>query len=232
VKASRPGERHIPVGITALAAEIAGRVSAHPDATVPQLRAMRREYSRRLGDAPPRFVVGLALRLCGARRTECRFIAYELVRHHPGAPLLVGARQLGGLGRGIASWEDVDCFALYLSGPAWRGRRVPDSLIHRWARSGSRWWRRAALVSTVPLNSRAQGGSGDRRRTLRVCGLLSRDRDPMVVKALSWALRELAKRDPGAVRGFLAARAGALAPLVLREVRNKLETGLKNPRRK
>ena len=51
----------------------------------------------------------------------------------------------------------------------------------------------------------------------------------MVTKALSWALRELSKRDPAAVRGFLAARSGALAALVLREVRNKLETGLKNP---
>ena len=83
----------------------------------------------------------------------------------------------------------------------------------------------------MPLNSRAQGGAGDPRRTLRVCRLLEGDRDPLVVKALSWSLRELAKRDPGAVRRHLAARAGALHALVLREVRHKLETGRKNPRR-
>jgi 3-methyladenine DNA glycosylase AlkD len=51
----------------------------------------------------------------------------------------------------------------------------------------------------------------------------------MVVKALSWALRELAVRDPQAVRGFLAARGDTLAPRVRREVRNKLETGRKQP---
>jgi 3-methyladenine DNA glycosylase AlkD len=54
----------------------------------------------------------------------------------------------------------------------------------------------------------------------------------MVVKALSWALRELAKRDPGAVRKYVAARKDVLPALVLREVQNKLTTGLKNPKKR
>jgi 3-methyladenine DNA glycosylase AlkD len=54
----------------------------------------------------------------------------------------------------------------------------------------------------------------------------------MVVKALPWALRELAKRDPKAVREFLAENENVLAKRVLREVRSKLRTGLKNPRGK
>jgi 3-methyladenine DNA glycosylase AlkD len=52
----------------------------------------------------------------------------------------------------------------------------------------------------------------------------------MVVKACSWALRELAARDPDAVRAFLTEQEAVLAPRVLREVRNKLEKGRKNPR--
>jgi 3-methyladenine DNA glycosylase AlkD len=215
-------------GIAALAAEISGRLYARPRATVSQLRAIRREYSARLRDAPAGLVIALAMRLAAAHR----FVACELIRSHPGAPLRLGAGQIGRLGRGIASWEAVDCFAVYVAGPAWRGRLVADGVVHGWARSPYRWWRRAALVSTVPLNSRAQGGAGDARRTLRVCRMLERDRDPMVAKALSWALRELAKREPAAVRAFLAERRGALPALVLREVRNKLETGLKNPRRR
>jgi 3-methyladenine DNA glycosylase AlkD len=59
--------------------------------------------------------------------------------------------------------------------------------------------------------------------------MLSGDRDDMVVKALSWALRALAVRDPDAVRAFLVEYEDRLAPRVLREVRNKLSTGLKNP---
>jgi 3-methyladenine DNA glycosylase AlkD len=48
---------------------------------------------------------------------------------------------------------------------------------------------------------------------------------------MSWALRELAKRDPDEVQRFLGDHESVLAPRVLREVRNKLTTGLKNPRR-
>ena len=221
--------RQVGAGIPALAGEILGRIRG--EAPAPALRALRREYSLRLREAPPGLVAGLAQRLAREGTTRHRFVAYELIRHHPGALSRLDARQLERLGRGIASWDAVDCFAVCLAGQAWRRRRVADGLIHRWALSADRWWRRAALVSTVPLNSRAQGGSGDRRRTLSVCRILERDRDPMVAKALSWALRELAKRDPGAVRAYLEARAGVLPALVLREVRNKLETGLKNPRR-
>jgi 3-methyladenine DNA glycosylase AlkD len=52
----------------------------------------------------------------------------------------------------------------------------------------------------------------------------------MVVKAMSWALRELSKRDQKAVRSFLDEHRDKLSARVLREVRNKLSTGLKNPK--
>jgi 3-methyladenine DNA glycosylase AlkD len=53
----------------------------------------------------------------------------------------------------------------------------------------------------------------------------------MVVKAMSWALRELSKRDSGAVRQFLIDHRDQLASRVIREVGNKLATGLKSPKR-
>jgi 3-methyladenine DNA glycosylase AlkD len=132
----------------------------------------------------------------------------------------------------MSSWGEVDSFACYVAGRAWRDGQISDRTIESWTKSANRWWRRAALVSTVPLNVKAQGGSGDARRTLMVCGLLVEDRDPTVVKAMSWALRALAVRDPDAVRAFLKEYEGGLAPLVKREVRNKLETGRKAGRRK
>ncbi|MBA2527531.1 MAG: DNA alkylation repair protein [Pyrinomonadaceae bacterium] len=89
----------------------------------------------------------------------------------------------------------------------------------------------SAILATVPLNSKARGGTGERSRTVDVCAMLVKDRDDMVVKALSWALRELARRDPESVREFLAEHREELAPRVLREVNNKVVTGLKNSRR-
>ena len=68
-------------------------------------------------------------------------------------------------------------------------------------------------------------------RILPFCEMLLSDRDDMVVKAMSWVLRELSKPHPDVVRGFLRTHETELAARVLREVRNKLDTGVKNPRR-
>lgn len=198
---------------------------------VPTVRRLRRVWSRRLAQEPGIVVVNLARELIQLGDWE-RLVAYELVACHRAAQRALRARDVLALGRGLAGWGAVDCYAGYISGPAWREGQVSAELIHRWARSPDRWKRRAALVSTVPLNSRAHGGRGDPARTLAVCRLLAHDRDDMVVKALSWALRELAKREPEAVKTFLHEQAGRLAARVCREVRNKLETGLKNPRRR
>jgi 3-methyladenine DNA glycosylase AlkD len=84
----------------------------------------------------------------------------------------------------------------------------------------------------VAFNIRSQGGKGDVPRTLAICRLLVADHEDMVVKALSWALRELVYFDPPAVQRFLQQHEPVLAGRVKREVGTKLRTGLKNPRRK
>jgi 3-methyladenine DNA glycosylase AlkD len=212
------------------ASEIAERIRALPTTKTEAVRAVRREFSKRLAKSPAAFVIEIALRLLGEPAIH-RFVAYELVQHHPSAASSLRRKELELFGRGMSEWGEVDCFACYLSGPAWREGQVSDKLIHRWARSKDRWWRRAALVSTVPLNSKARGGSGDTQRTLEICRMLLADRDDMVVKAMSWALRELSKRHPGAVRQFLIDHRDQIALRVTREVGNKLATGLKNPKR-
>lgn len=128
------------------------------------------------------------------------------------------------------SWWSVDSFARTLAGPAWRDGLINERVITKWARSTDRWWRRAALVSTVALNVRSKGGGGDVARTLRVCRLLVDDHDDMVEKALSWALRELIVHDAKAVEAFLVEHEERLGSRIKREVRNKLRTGLKAPR--
>lgn len=177
-------------------------------------------------------VLRLARRLLDGADHDRRFIAYELIQFHKAALESLREEELEELGRGIDSWGAVDTFSVYLAGPAWREHQLSDDVILRWAESSDRWWRRTALVSTVALNSKARGGDGDARRTLLICRRLVSDRDDMVVKAMSWALRELAKRDPGAVVDFLAEHETSLAARVNREVRNKLETGLKNPKKR
>ena len=217
--------------IDKLAAEIVNRLSLLSEKNTENVRPLRREFSKRLAEARPDFVFRLSLQLLQREETVPRFFTYEIVQHHRETLRSLNSGRLKLLGERISNWAAVDTFACYLSGPVWREHQVSDALVARWARSKDRWWRRAALVSTVPLNNKARGGTADAARTLQICEMLIHDRDDMVVKAMSWALRELAKRDPKAVQAFIREHQSALAPRVIREVQNKLRTGLKNPRK-
>lgn len=218
--------------VTQLTAEIEARFRALSDPTTSRVRDLRREFSKRLANDEAGLVVALGLNLLKLSDFEFRFIAYELVQHHRAAFASLDAPTLEKLGQGMDSWVAVDCFSCYLAGVAWREGQISDAVVQQWSHSPERWWRRAALASTIPLNTKARGGHGDPARTLKICRLLAADRDDMVVKALSWALRELAKRDVEPVREFLRNESSKLAPRVVREVENKLSTGLKNPRKK
>ena len=213
-----------------IASEFDAEMRALPLDRASYRRTVRRKYSQLLKDADGALVlqvVGELVHGHGYRGT-----AYELVKFHTGAFRSLGQAELEDLGRGINSWWAVDGFARTLSGPAWRDGLIGDEVIHGWSRSDDLWWRRAALVSTVALNVRSHGGKGDVPRTLAVCRMLVDDHEDMVVKAMSWALRELVVHDAKAVRDFLAEYEDRLAARAKREVRNKLETGLKTPRRK
>ena len=222
--------RYTRMDTRALVDEIEARVAALPVRNAPALRALRREYSKRTKALPAGDVVKIAAALIADGRVH-RFIADELIAGRSDAMATLDFAHIERLGEGISSWDQVDSFACILSGPAWREGQIDDKAIEKWARSSDRWWRRAALVSTVPLNLKARGGRGDAPRTLRICSLLIEDRDDMVVKAVSWALRALVVRDCDAVRQFVKDNEARLAASVLREVRSKLATGRKNPGR-
>ncbi len=191
-------------------------------------RAICRKYSRLVKGAPAAYVHQLAgeLLLTYAHRWQ----AYELIAGHKQAYQDLDEEKLEHLGQGISSWWSTDAFARTLSGPAWRDGLAADALFVKWARSPDLWWRRAALVSTVAFNMRSQAGVGDAGRTLLICSMLADDHQDMVVKGLSWALRELVYFDRQAVEGFLSEYGPLLAGRVKREVGNKLRIGLKYPR--
>ena len=216
--------------VKAVLEEIRQQLTDLGKAPYADVRRVRREFSRRIAKTSPEDVLALALSLLEDPEPRSRFMAYELVNKHRATLRSLDADALIRLSSGMDSWEAVDTFGSYLSGPAWRERQVSDELLHSWTRSEDRWWRRAALVSTVPLNNRARGGNGDPQRTLQVCGMLVSDRDDMVYKALSWALRELVKHDKEGVSNFLRRHEDVLMARVKREVTNKLNTGLKNPK--
>jgi len=211
--------------------QIDADIQALPKQNTSAIRAVRRDYSHSLKQENAPFIIDLAYELINTY-PPLRWFGYELVRYHKDAFHSMDAAKLEALGQGINSWDTVDSFARTLSGPAWLKGWVVDETIQTWAHSEDLWWRRTALVSTVALNMRSHGGYGDTPRTLSVCVLLIDDKEDMIVKAMSWALRELAIHDPQAVDQFLKEHDTQLAARVKREVRNKMDTGFKNPKKK
>lgn len=198
-----------------------------PPRNVAEWRALRRNWSRAVKSWPARRVIDLGLELIDVNPWG-RLTAYELIACHPSGVAALTVESLGGLGRGLADWGSVDTFACYLAGPAWREGKVSTRHVHAWLRAPNRWERRTAVVCTVALNVRARGGSGDVARTLDVCRRIVGDRDDMVVKAMSWALRSLVQWNSEAVAEFLKTHSATVAARVKREVANKLRTGRKN----
>jgi 3-methyladenine DNA glycosylase AlkD len=190
-----------------------------------ELRAVRQRWTRQLAATAPDEVLTVA------QRVEPRFVGYELILNHPAALAAIdrsAAERMAGV---LASWGDVDAFGSLLAGPAWLRGRIEDEDVLAWARSHYRWWRRASLVATTALNTPSRGGRGDTKRTIAICHELVRDRDDMVIKALSWALRSLIWHDRAAVEAFLEDHESVVAARVRREVLSKLQTGLKAPRK-
>jgi 3-methyladenine DNA glycosylase AlkD len=180
--------------------------------------------------ADPSRLAAEALRLAATDEQ----LAFEIFRASSAAVATLTTRQIEGLLKFLHDWNSTDCFGSFISGVAWREGTISDSTILKWATSDTTWTRRAALVSTVPLNQPARGATnarGEAAKTLAVCKRLIDDRDDMVVKAMSWALRVLAVKDAKAVAAFVKEHRGRLAARVIRETNNKLKTGKKNPKK-
>ena len=91
----------------------------------------------------------------------------------------------------ISSWADHDGLVHYLIAPMVLGKPSRSKEVFRWAKSPSRWKRRAACVALIR-------GVREKKffpETVRLTAMLINDQDDMVQKGLGWLLRETAKYD-------------------------------------
>ncbi len=201
---------------------IARHLELFSDGYMKSIREIRKYYTNIWKKAPAVNMLKLGAILLFEH--DLRIFAYELVHHHKEAMKAIEPGLVERLAKGLSSWADTDTFAQYIVGPAWKNKHIPDSMLLAWAKSDNLWLRRTALVSTIYLK-------GDVKRMLRFSRMMVDDREDMIVKALSWVLRKMIKYDRAEVEQFLKKHDKALAARIKREVRNKLETGLKTPRK-
>ncbi len=136
-------------------------------------------------------------------------------KRDPAAQEAIYALYLRRLDR-VNNWDLVDSSAPHIVG-AWlhgRDRGVLDEL----ARSPRLWTRRVAMLATQHFIR-----EGEAEDALRIAALLVDDEEDLMHKAVGWMLREVGESvGLAALRGFLAAHAGAMPRTMLRSAIEKL----------
>ncbi|CAL9634197.1 hypothetical protein SUDANB145_06157 [Streptomyces sp. enrichment culture] len=109
-------------------------------------------------------------------------------------------------------WDTVDLLAAHVVGGLVAAGPRLGAEMDAWIEDDDRWLVRAALLHQLRYKERT-----DTARLFAHCLRRADHDDFFVRKAIGWSLREYAKTDPEAVRGFVAAHRERLAPLSVRE---------------
>lgn len=173
--------------------------------------------------------IELVIELMNTNIFECQYIAYNLIGNNKKMLKELSESDIDRMATNLDNWVSVDCYGVYIIGNSLRENIISMNKVKSFLNSDNFWLRRVAVVSTVSLNQKARGATGDPERTLEICSLVVDDHADLINKALSWALRELIKVDREPVIDFIDKYNDRLHSRVLREVNNKLETGRKNP---
>jgi 3-methyladenine DNA glycosylase AlkD len=196
--------------------------------TNPDIQALLKEIKAKYGPGTPAEWINLCKALVATSVFECQVLAYEMIGRDRKLLDALVYRDLSELGQNLDNWASVDHYTVGIFGVLWGRGVVKDKHIDKLLKSDNFWDRRVAVVSTVALNLKSRGGTGDTPRTIAVCERVVDERQDMIQKALSWALRELSKRDREAVLAFMERHENRLANRVVREVNHKLDFGTKN----
>ena len=196
--------------------------------TVPNLKTVLKELKKETRNYSPVEKIRLTKELVNQNIFECQQIAYEFIGNDKKTLNIINEVDINELGKNLDNWVSVDYYSALIVGYAWREGIIDTDKVKSYLKSDDFWIRRIAIVATVSLNQKARGGTGDSNRTLEICRLVVDDHKDMINKALSWALRELAKVEKQPVIEFIEEYRNRLNKKVLREVGNKLEKGTKN----
>jgi 3-methyladenine DNA glycosylase AlkD len=188
----------------------------------PVLRRTTREALRRVPDLDREFLLALVLTLWPRGVHELRAVALDalVARHRLLAP--DDLRVVEALIRDSRSWAYVDALAVHVAGRLVERHGELVTTLDRWAGDADFWLRRAALLTLLePLRR----GGGDFAHFARLADAMLEEREFFIRKAIGWVLREVAKKRPQLVEGFLGPRMARVSALTLREAIKYLPAG-------
>ncbi|TGB10544.1 DNA alkylation repair protein [Streptomyces sp. MZ04] len=183
---------------------------------------LRRELSRTVLAGTPRpdetDCTAIALRCWELPEREYAYFAVDYLRRHVkrlSSGFLPVARHLVTT---VSWWDTVDALAAHVvGGLVAADPRLLTSEMDSWIEDDDLWVARTALLHQLRYKD-----ATDTERLFAYCLRQCGHPDFFIRKAIGWCLREYAKTDPDAVRGFVERERGRLAPLSVREALKNL----------
>jgi 3-methyladenine DNA glycosylase AlkD len=194
----------------------------------PHRREIARDWRRARGDVVFDDLLPVVEMLWNGDSQEERAMAMELLNQYPHHIPSLTWDHFERWRFQVDNWVLADGLGSTVLGP-WLAASPDDRLDYLWylIETEHTWSRRGALVATTPINDgRADSTLPD--MTLELIERVKEERDPMITKAVSWVLRVLIKKHADRVSDYLEKNRDVLAAHVVREVTNKLRTGLKS----
>jgi len=194
----------------------------------PDNRRLARDWKRTHRDVDPVLVLSLVEGLWNAESRDERALGLEILRMHPDIVRDLEPARFDRWRLDIDNWGICDFLGGGILGP-WVEAEPEDRLkyLEKLVGDPHLFSRRLGLVASVYLNT---GGTGYGEWTLSQVDRLIDEREPMITKAISWALRQMIRHHAPVVEAYVNSRSDRLAALPRREVRNKLRTGRKSGR--
>jgi 3-methyladenine DNA glycosylase AlkD len=178
----------------------------------PRQRALARQVLAGIGAPTEADLRVLALACWKLPEREFQYFACDLLRRYAAvcSPRFLATAK--GLVTTKPWWDTVDTLAPYLVGSLVRRHPELASTMDAWAAAEDPW-----LVRTAILYQLTYRADTDAARLFGYCAAQAGHRDFFIRKAIGWALREYAKTEPDAVRGFVDAHSTQLSGLSIRE---------------
>ncbi|MFI1470268.1 DNA alkylation repair protein [Streptomyces wuyuanensis] len=181
----------------------------------------RRALSRAVLDGTPRpdeaDCTAIALRCWRLPEREYHYFAADYLRRHVGRCSSGFVPVAHRLITTVSWWDTVDTLAAHVVGALVAADPGLVRVMDRWIEDDDLWVARTALLHQLRHKE-----ATDAERLFRYCLRQSGHPDFFVRKAIGWSLREYARTDPDAVRGFVGSARDRLAPLSVREALKNL----------
>jgi 3-methyladenine DNA glycosylase AlkD len=128
------------------------------------------------------------------------------------------------LARQGACWAHVDYLVTKVIGPLVEADPSLPRHVRRWAKDADFWVRRVALLAQLRALRR---GGGDFELFSEIAAPMLPEKEFFVRKAIGWVLREVSKKRPALVHGFLQTHGHLASGVTWREATKYLPAAMK-----